>query len=175
MCVRIGLSKIMPNVDDVMRTVCGTWAYCAPEVISHKSYTSRVDNWTLGVLMYILLCGYHPFDCYGDLPEPELLDKIMRVDYEFEDPVWEQISADAKQLIQQLLVYQPDHRLSLQEFLDSSWIRSGGKGGSGADLTIVQARLSRFSHKTFRALVTAKVAIKKIPRFHFPEPPNTRL
>ena len=153
-----GLSKILPNVDDVMRTVCGTWAYCAPEVISHRSYTSKVDNWTLGVLMYILLCGYHPFDCYGDLPEPDLLDKIMRVDYEFEDPVWDDVSKHAKSLIKQLLVYAPDERLSLSEFLNSPWIQSGG---STHDLTIVRDRLSKFTNRTFRALVTAKVAIKK--------------
>jgi hypothetical protein len=91
-----GLSKILNAANDVMHTVCGTWAYCAPEVISHQSYTSRVDNWTLGVLMFILLCGYHPFDCYGDLSEPELLDKIMRVEYEFDDPVWEDVTAAAK-------------------------------------------------------------------------------
>ena len=156
-----GLSKILPNIDDVMRTVCGTWAYTAPEVIAHKSYTSKVDNWTLGVLMYILLCGYHPFDCYGDLPEPELLDKIMRVDFEFEDPVWDEVSADAKRLISALIVYQPEDRLSLTDFLQSDWILSGGKGGSGAELSVVQARLSKFTHHTLRALVTAKVAIKK--------------
>ena len=153
-----GLSKILPNVDDVMRTVCGTWAYCAPEVISHHSYTSKVDNWTLGVLMYILLCGYHPFDCYGDLPEPELLEKIMRVDYEFEDPVWEEVSGDAKSLIRRLLVFTPDERMSLHEFIASPWIQSGG---SSQDLTIVRDRLSKFTQRTFRALVTAKVAIKK--------------
>ncbi len=49
-----GLSKLMRNQQDVMRTVCGTWAYCAPEVIARKPYTQAVDNWTLGVLMFIL-------------------------------------------------------------------------------------------------------------------------
>jgi serine/threonine protein kinase len=156
-----GLSKILNGVNDVMRTVCGTWAYCAPEVISHQSYTSRVDNWTLGVLMFILLCGYHPFDCYGDLPEPELLDKIMRVEYEFDDPVWEDVSAEAKQLIRRLLVYQPEQRMGLQDFLASSWITQQASKGSGVELRAVSQRLGKLSRPTFRALVSAKVAIKK--------------
>jgi hypothetical protein len=61
---------------------------CAPEVIKRKPYDSSVDNWTLGVLMYILLSGYHPFDVYGEMPEPELLQKIITCSYDFDDPVW---------------------------------------------------------------------------------------
>ena len=130
-----------------MRTVCGTWAYCAPEVISHKTYTSKVDNWTLGVLMFILLCGYHPFDCYGDLPEPELLDKIMKVEYEFEDPVWDTVSEQAKLLIKRLLRYKPDERLSLTEYLQSEWITTGGgdSGSAGSSSTVIAVRLSKMN------------------------------
>lgn len=69
-------SKVVNSEDHTMETVCGTWAYAAPEVLSHKPYTQKVDNWTLGVLMFILLSGYHPFDEYGDMPEP-LLIKVM--------------------------------------------------------------------------------------------------
>ena len=155
-----GLSKIVSSIDDVMRTVCGTWAYCAPEVISHKTYTSKVDNWTLGVLMFILLCGYHPFDCYGDLPEPELLDKIMKVEYEFEDPVWDTVSEQAKSLIRRLLRYKPDERLSLTDYLQSEWI-TGSASTSAATSTVIAVRLSKMSNRAFRAVVTAKVAAKK--------------
>ena len=156
-----GLSKIVSSIDDVMRTVCGTWAYCAPEVISHKTYTSKVDNWTLGVLMYILLCGYHPFDCYGDLPEPELLDKIMKVEYEFEDPVWDTVSDQAKQLIRRLLRYKPEERMSLTEYLQSEWITGSAASSATTSSTVIAVRLSKMNHRAFRAVVTAKVAAKK--------------
>ena len=157
-----GLSKIVSSIDDVMRTVCGTWAYCAPEVISHRTYTSKVDNWTLGVLMFILLCGYHPFDCYGDLPEPELLDKIMKVEYEFEDPVWDTVSEQAKSLIRRLLRYKPDERLSLSEYLQSEWITATPTTASSATpSTVIAVRLSKMNQRAFRAVVTAKVAAKK--------------
>jgi len=44
-----------------MTNVCGTWAYCAPEVKRDRAYTKAVDIWSLGVILYILIGGYHPF------------------------------------------------------------------------------------------------------------------
>jgi len=117
-----GLSKLLRGDDQVMRTVCGTWAYCAPEVIRRKPYGPLVDNWTLGVLMFTLLAGYHPFDIYGDLPEPKLLRRVVNVQYDFEDSAWDDVSDMAKELIMKLIVDDPLQRMSLDDFLESEWI-----------------------------------------------------
>ena len=67
-----GLSKILDTGSGQveMGTVCGTWAYCAPEVrqtiIGHRAhYTAAVDMWSLGVIMYVMMVAYHPFDPSG--------------------------------------------------------------------------------------------------------------
>jgi len=93
--VDFGLSRVFKTDEAaVMLTQCGTWAYCAPEVISNQPYTEKVDNWTLGVLMYVLLCGYHPFDPWGNLDDQDLLPRITAMQYDFNDRAWEPVSAE---------------------------------------------------------------------------------
>lgn len=117
-----GLSKIRQDGDVIMKTVCGTWAYCAPEVIKRTHYTHRVDNWTLGILLFVILAGYHPFDMYGDAPEAELMKRIERVEYDFDDEVWEEISQHAQDIIKQLLVKDPMKRMTTGDLLKTDWI-----------------------------------------------------
>lgn len=117
-----GLSKLRTSGDSIMKTVCGTWAYCAPEVIRKKYYDQTVDNWTLGVLMYVILCGYHPFDMYGDSPEADLMKRIEKVEYDFDDEVWLEITQDAQDIITKLLQSTPKRRMTCTELLETPWI-----------------------------------------------------
>merc|ERR1712048_905852 len=117
-----GLSKIRNEGDTVMKTVCGTWAYCAPEVIRREPYTHLVDNWTIGILMFVILAGYHPFDMYGDATESELLKSIDQIRYDFNDEVWDDISDAAKDMIRNLLQHDPNKRHSCAQLLESDWI-----------------------------------------------------
>jgi len=155
-----GLSKLMKENQEIMKTVCGTWAYCAPEVLEKIPYTQEVDCWTLGVLMFILLSGYHPFDVFGDLNEPELMDKIKDCSYDFDDPVWEDVSQEAKDLITALLHTDPKKRMTLQKYLASRWI-------TGQDIAThnnqrVADNLKKFNQSKFRAIVYAHIATQKM-------------
>jgi serine/threonine protein kinase len=68
------------------------------------------------------LSGYHPFDVFGDLPEAELICKIQECDYTFDDPIWNDVSASAKQVIASLLQTDPEKRISLESLLRTDWI-----------------------------------------------------
>nr|DBA31382.1 TPA: hypothetical protein GDO54_007243 [Pyxicephalus adspersus] len=87
-----GLSK-MEGKGDVMSTACGTPGYVAPEVLAQKPYSKAVDCWSIGVIAYILLCGYPPF---YDENDSKLFEQILKADYEFDSPYWDDISDSAR-------------------------------------------------------------------------------
>uniref|UniRef100_A0A8C8LLW4 Protein kinase domain-containing protein n=1 Tax=Oncorhynchus tshawytscha TaxID=74940 RepID=A0A8C8LLW4_ONCTS len=87
-----GLSK-MEGSGDVMSTACGTPGYVAPEVLAQKPYSKAVDCWSIGVIAYILLCGYPPF---YDENDSKLFEQILKADYEFDAPYWDDISDSGK-------------------------------------------------------------------------------
>jgi len=111
--------------------------------------------------MFILLSGYHPFDVYGEMPEPQLLKKIKECDYDFDDDVWDHVSPNAKALIQALLQLDPEKRMSIEDYLTSPWIQ--GEGVKDKQLKVVVERLSKFNdaRRKFRALVLAKLVAGK--------------
>lgn len=116
-----GLSRIYSQ-EMIMSTACGTPGYVAPEILETNGYTSAVDMWSAGVIMYILLCGYPPF--YSEHDDKELFESIMRAQYVFHTPYWDHVSDEAKGLIRALLVANPEQRLTAEQALASPWFQS---------------------------------------------------
>jgi len=106
--------------EEKLMTSCGSPGYVAPEVLTCESYDKSVDLWSVGVIIYILLCGYPPF--YAD-NAPALFKKIMDVKYDFDDPSWDEISDAAKNLIRNLLVKDPKKRYTAQQCLVDPWVQ----------------------------------------------------
>ena len=107
---------------NVLRTTCGTPSYCAPEVLlsSVKGYDgAAADMWSCGVILYVLLTGFLPFD---DPAMPALFKKIVKAEFQY--PEW--VSADARSLIDHLLLVDPERRLSCQAVKAHAWLQSGG-------------------------------------------------
>ena len=102
-----------------MKTACGTPGYVAPEVLGHEQYTSQVDLWSIGVIVYILLCGFPPF--YGD-NDAQMFKRIKAGQYKFLSPYWDPISQDAKDFIRNLLVVDPKKRMTAAEALNHRWL-----------------------------------------------------
>eukprot|EP01065_Artemidia_motanka_P045189 TRINITY_DN6586_c0_g2_i1.p1 TRINITY_DN6586_c0_g2~~TRINITY_DN6586_c0_g2_i1.p1 ORF type:complete len:337 (+),score=72.07 TRINITY_DN6586_c0_g2_i1:130-1140(+) len=106
-----GLAQIYRE-DMLFQTACGSPHYMAPEVLRGQGYTFSVDMWSVGCVVYVILCGFCPFN--GDT-ERDLFRRIIRGEYTFPSPAWDHVSDEAKDFIRQCLSVNPDERITPQE------------------------------------------------------------
>ncbi|XVE55649.1 hypothetical protein DITRI_Ditri03aG0175500 [Diplodiscus trichospermus] len=112
-----GLSALPEQGVSLLRTTCGTPNYVAPEVLSHKGYDGAVaDVWSCGVILYVLMSGYLPFD---ELDLTTLYSKIERA--EFFCPSW--FPVGAKSLIQRILDPNPQTRITIEQIRSDEWFK----------------------------------------------------
>ncbi|XP_020502457.2 MAP kinase-activated protein kinase 2 isoform X1 [Labrus bergylta] len=106
-----------------LQTPCYTPYYVAPEVLGPEKYDKSCDMWSLGVIMYILLCGFPPFySNTGQAISPGMKQRIRLGQYKFPNPEWADVSEEAKQLIYQLLKTDPNERMTIGQFVNHPWI-----------------------------------------------------
>jgi len=133
-----GFAKKVPQ--EGLKTKCGTPAFVAPEILIGAHYFETVDMWSVGVLLFLLLGGYPPFQ---DDSHQGLFRKVRAADYIFHETYWEHVSVEAKQLIASLLVVNPESRWSAEEALrNAPWFQVDYDTLSNRDLrkTIVEIR-----------------------------------
>mmetsp|Transcript_10092 Transcript_10092/g.29732 ORF Transcript_10092/g.29732 Transcript_10092/m.29732 type:complete len:454 (+) Transcript_10092:114-1475(+) len=138
-----GLSALYGTDQDstLLKTTCGTPNYVAPEVLADNGYSGfAADIWSCGVILYVLLAGFLPFD------EPAmsvLFRKIMKGDFSY--PSW--FSKNAKELLGMILKTDPVQRATIAQIKDSVWYKDGGfteeelrnENGTGLDPTVQDA------------------------------------
>eukprot|EP00741_Cyanophora_paradoxa_P006671 tig00001030_g6452.t1 len=146
-----GLSKMFKE-DQAMKTICGSPLYVAPEVLASKGYDLAVDLWSLGVILYVLLCGFPPF--YSD-NEAVLFKQIMKGEFDFPDPEWTEITPAAKELVRKLLEVDPKKRLTADQMLKHPWIAQ-------ADIASPRPLAVASTLRQFRAKQKFKAAAKGI-------------
>jgi len=112
-----GLSKDLESGN--LSTSCGTPSYVAPEVLLGGQYDNEVDMWSIGVITYVLLCGFTPF--YGD-NQRQLFERILHAKFDFPSPEWDDVSPMAKDFVKKLLVVNPAERLSAEQAQQHPWI-----------------------------------------------------
>lgn len=121
--IDFGLSRL-PQDGSEMRTICGSPLYVAPEILdmnlSDTAYTPAVDMWSVGVILFILLSGYSPFD-HDD--EEQLFKNIKEGVYCMDDRIWRYISEGAKDCVRQLLTVDVMNRMTATQALQHPWIR----------------------------------------------------
>ncbi|GBG33832.1 Protein kinase, putative [Hondaea fermentalgiana] len=125
----------------MLRTTCGTPGYVAPEIIKGAPYGREVDMWSLGVITYILLCGYPPF---YDENQAHLFRLIKKAKYKFDPEFWSEVSDSAKDLIRGLLQVDPTQRFTPDDVLAHPWIVHGG---ADQDITPALNQLKSYQNR----------------------------
>lgn len=135
MCIKIcdfGFALKVGSTPKVMKSatgekrVFGTPNYCAPEVLNGEKVGLPSDVWSLGILLYLMLCGELPVDAKESTMEKDL--RILKrgnfpMDGEAAADTWENISLDARAMVSALTIVQPNKRITIFAALDHAWIK----------------------------------------------------
>ncbi|XP_013888950.1 serine/threonine-protein kinase Chk2 [Austrofundulus limnaeus] len=108
----------------LMRTLCGTPSYLAPEVFTNASTTGyglAADAWSLGVLLFVCLSGYAPF--HESFSKHSVTEQIIRGEFTMVPAKWTQVSNQAKDVVRKLLVVDPTKRMTIDEALQHPWLQ----------------------------------------------------
>jgi hypothetical protein len=152
----------------MLHTACGTPGYVAPEIIPAKpdqepQYGLGVDVWALGVIMYVLLCGYPPFT-NDEQNEEELFRPIRCGEYYFYEEDWEHISPQAKDLIDSMLVVDVNSRFTIEQVKSHPWLQEATSSASNRDLSGAKTKLKQLMAR--RRLKKAMAAVVMVSRMN---------
>ncbi|XP_022747505.1 phosphoenolpyruvate carboxylase kinase 1-like [Durio zibethinus] len=102
----------------------GTPYYVAPEVVMGRAYNEKVDVWSAGVVLYVLLAGVPPF--YGETAE-EIFEAVLRGNLRFPTRIFRSVSAEAKDLLRKMICKDVSRRWSAEQVLRHPWMLNGGE------------------------------------------------
>ena len=115
-----GLSKIVGPTEKCTEPY-GTLSFVAPEVLKGKPYEKSVDLWSIGIIAYLLMCGFLPFDDVHS--EREIARQTIQDPVPYPMDIWKNLSVEAKEFVASLLKKNPEDRIGIKEVLNSKWIR----------------------------------------------------
>ena len=103
-----------------MDLILGTPLYMAPELCKGDEYDLKVDVWSLGVIVYAMLCGNLPFNGKDN---EQIRDSILESEVTFDKNLWGKVSVLASDFVLNCLRKDPKERLSVQELFEHVWIK----------------------------------------------------
>ncbi|XP_034479256.1 calcium/calmodulin-dependent protein kinase type 1-like [Drosophila innubila] len=154
-----GFSKIENS--GIMNTVCGTPGYIAPEVLAGKPHGKAVDVWSIGVISYILLCGYPPF---YDEDDAVLYSKIFKGEFDFQSPYWDEISESAKDFVKNLICVSVEKRYTCKQALSHPWISGRRASSRNIHRSVSEQLTKNFAKSRWKQAYNAATIIRKMQR-----------
>ncbi|CAL8363969.1 unnamed protein product [Merluccius merluccius] len=156
--LKLGDFGLATTVTGPLYAVCGTPTYVAPEVLDETGYGLEVDVWAAGVVAYILLCGFPPFQGSGDNQEV-LFEQIQSGHLEFPSPFWDGVSDAAMDLIGGMLQRGRGQRFTPRQVLEHPWVQDEGLPENEQHLSIAGRIKKHFNTRTRTTSTSAGVAV----------------
>jgi serine/threonine protein kinase len=154
-----GLAVEFKTDDDLIFGTAGSPDYIAPEIINKHYYNKKVDTWSTGVILYILLCGYPPFESRED-------QKCGAFKFYAED--WQDIDVEARTLIVRMLTVNQKQRIDATMALNSKWLLEAENKNTEHRPDYIK-RLKQFNAKRkFKGGVKAIIATNKLKNLLLP-------
>ena len=110
--------RLEPN--ETTNEIVGTLGYMAPEVLMGKEYSFSADIWGIGVITYLLLTGYLPFD--DEEEDKEVIRKTLFESIPFYNDSWKNISSKAKEFVKKILKKDKEERITIDQILSDPWL-----------------------------------------------------
>ncbi|XP_018448471.1 CDPK-related kinase 5 isoform X2 [Raphanus sativus] len=129
--IDFGLSDYV-RPDERLNDIVGSAYYVAPEVL-HRSYSTEADIWSVGVIVYILLCGSRPF---WARTESGIFRAVLKADPTFDDAPWPLLSSEARDFVKRLLNKDPRRRLTAAQALSHPWIKDSNDAKVPLDILV---------------------------------------
>ncbi|CAM9422057.1 unnamed protein product, partial [Laminaria digitata] len=154
-----GLAKLL-TADAMLTTACGTPGYVAPEILEAQPYGKEVDMWSVGVIAYILLCGFPPF---YDENSSAMFKAIKAGRYDFPSPFWDDIQPGAKDMIGCLLMLDTEKRYTAQQLLQHPWVAQGRTKVGEQNLSHFKQSMTAYNaRRKFRATIMTVQLMAKL-------------
>ncbi|CAM9708993.1 unnamed protein product [Chrysoparadoxa australica] len=154
-----GFAERISNLENV-DSGCGTPQYVAPEILRGQHGTEKVDVWSIGITLFVLLGGYPPFYARDTTL---LYEKVTSGEFEFLSPFWDHISRDCKDFIKCTLDLDVGRRYSAAQLLEHRWLKGEEPTqGLGSIKSPCRAQVAR--RRSLRVCCLAVLAVVKLGR-----------
>ena len=154
-----GFAK-MVKTQNGCRTLCGTPGYLAPEILERwPAYDTKCDLWSVGVILFLLLGGYLPFE---DEDEDKVFDRTRNGQYEFHPHYFGKVSNEAKELVTILLTINPSKRASADKALEHKWMKRVGSELNTKQLNADKLKATIMAKEKIRKAVNAVVVANRL-------------
>lgn len=149
-----GIARPLHDADELITASAGSLGYAAPEIFSTQGHGKPCDVWSLGVVLFTILSGYSPFT--AETPQDFMKEVQPGFKVKFHTRYWQHVSEDAKDLIRQMLQFDPSMRPTIDEVLKHRWVT-----GASSELDLLPTIKPGLSSRSRWRLAFERVRLSK--------------